>query len=678
MNTIKTYHTLAMACILILALLRPFGAEARRAKRVLVITSYNPDTQKMYNALSDFNQEMNRRNGKNGVIIEIENMNCKGLSEAHEWKSRMAGLLKMKSKTPPDLVITLGQEAWASYLSQTSKMARRTPVMPAMVSSNTVFLNGKDTCNLRTCRPRSVYYNEINDFNIAGGIFYKYDIEKSLQLTRLLFPKTRRIALITDFSLGGLAMQSHVMRIMKNHKDIDIILLDGRKHTLFDICAEMKRLPQKGTVIWLGTWRIDSSENYNLTSTSDVLRQACPQIPAIALSSVGMGNWAVGGYLPEYSAQGEQLADLASDFLNNKKSAYNRSRFIIMPCKMSFDMQQLYTFNIDKDNLPDDAIILNSPSDFFTEHQGIILTVLSILAFLTLSLLTALYYIIKIRKLKRSLEIQSGELKAAKDAAEKANSVKTSFIANMSHEIRTPLNAIVGFANLMGEDDYDKEDKQQFSHIIQENSNLLLNLINDILDISKIESGKLPICWEKCDIFDLCRTSMLSVKQARCLENVEFIEDFPTDQLIIDTDPSRLKQVVINLLTNASKFTKRGFIKLCIHPDQKSGMITFAVADTGTGIPADKAEMVFERFVKLNQYVQGTGLGLPLSKVIIESLGGKIWVDTEYTQGARFVFTHPMRRKDKQTGGGKKEEFYHRINSSQATRTHTDGKKEEI
>lgn len=676
MNTSKTYRILAIACILILALLRPYDAMARRAKRVLIITSYNPDTQKMYNTLSDFTQEMNRRNGKNGVIIEIEDMNSKGLSEAHEWKNRMAGLLKAKSH--PDLVITLGQEAWASYLAQTSKEARKTPVMPALVSTNTVILNGKDTCSLRTCRPKSIFFNEINNFNIAGGIFYKYDIEKNLQLTKTLFPKTKRIALITDFSLGGLAMQSHVMRIMKKHKDIDIILLDGRKHTLFDICAEMKRLPQKGTVIWIGTWRIDSSENYNLTSTSDVLRQACPQIPAIALSSVGMGNWAVGGWLPEYSAQGEMLAKLASDFLKYGKTGSRHSCFIIMPRKLSFDMQQLHAFGIDSDRLPDDAIILNSPTDFFTQHRAIILTVLGILAFLTVSLLTALYYIIKIRKLKSSLEKQSHELKTAKEAAEKANNVKTSFIANMSHEIRTPLNAIVGFANLMGEDDYDKEDKQQFSHIIQENSNLLLNLINDILDISKIESGKLPICWERCDILDLCRTSMLSVKQARCLENVDFIEDFHTDRLVIDTDPSRLKQVVINLLTNASKFTKKGFIKLCIHPDTESGMITFAVTDTGTGIPADKAEKVFERFVKLNQYVQGSGLGLPLCKVIIESLGGRIWIDTDYTEGARFVFTHPIKRNENESGGGKNNGFYHRITKESAAQTHNDTKRNEI
>lgn len=135
---------------------------------------------------------------------------------------------------------------------------------------------------------------------------------------------------------------------------------------------------------------------------------------------------------------------------------------------------------------------------------------------------------------------------------------------------------------------------------------------------------------------------------------MEYIEDFPKEEkLIVTTDPIRLKQVIINLLTNASKYTRKGFIKLCIHPDYESGLITFAVTDTGCGIPEDKAEIVFERFVKLNQYVQGTGLGLSLSKVIIESMGGKIWVDTSYKEGARFVFTHPLDLHKIKTGGGK-------------------------
>ena len=467
-------------------------------------------------------------------------------------------------------------------------------------------------------------------------------------------PNTKRIALITDFTLGGLAMQTHVIRHMKRHKDIELVLLDGRSNTMFEICNKLKNLNGKNTVLWLGTWRIDSSENYSLTSTDDVLRKANPQIPAFSLSSTGMGNWAIGGYTLEYTPQGKMLADMAIEYLYGKKT--RGSLFHIIPSTYTFDQKMLEAFNKEDAELPQDAV-LNTATHFFSANKSIILPTLAVFAFLAIALVLAIYYLLKMKRLRDALEIQSEELKRAKDIAERANNVKTSFIANMSHELRTPLNAIVGFANLLEEDDYEEEEKKQFCHVIKENSDMLLNLISDILDISKIESGKLPISPEECDVIALSRTSILSVKHASKLEDVEYIEDFPSDErLMIYTDPIRLKQVMINLLSNASKYTKKGFIKLTIRPDYDTDYIMFAVTDTGCGIPEDKAEMVFGRFVKLNQYVQGTGLGLPLCRVLTESMGGKIWLDTSYTNGTRMVFTQPLNLNKTGRGGGKNEE----------------------
>lgn len=467
-------------------------------------------------------------------------------------------------------------------------------------------------------------------------------------------PDTKRIALITDFTLGGLAMQTHVIRHMKRHKDIELVLLDGRSNTMFEICNKLKNLNGKNTVLWLGTWRIDSSENYSLTSTDDVLRKANPQIPAFSLSSTGMGNWAIGGYTPEYTPQGKMLADMAIEYLYGKKT--RESLFHIIPSTYTFYQKMLEAFNKEDAELPQDTVVLNTATHFFSANKSIILPTLAVFAFLAIALVLAIYYLLKMKRLRDALEIQSEELKRAKDIAERANNVKTSFIANMSHELRTPLNAIVGFANLLEEDDYEEEEKKQFCHVIKENSDMLLNLISDILDISKIESGKLPISPEECDVIALSRTSILSVKHASKLEDVEYIEDFPSDErLMIYTDPIRLKQVMINLLSNASKYTKKGFIKLTIRPDYDTDYITFAVTDTGCGIPEDKAEMVFGRFVKLNQYVQGTGLGLSLCRVLTESMGGKIWLDTSYTNGTRMVFTHPL-NLNKTSRGGKNEE----------------------
>lgn len=347
-------------------------------------------------------------------------------------------------------------------------------------------------------------------------------------------------------------------------------------------------------------------------------------------------------YNPDTKRMYTTLSDILQELKNKGENDY------------TFYQKMLEAFNKEDAELPQDAVVLNTATHFFSANKSIILPTLAVFAFLAIALVLAIHYLLKMKRLRDALEIQSEELKRAKDIAERANNVKTSFIANMSHELRTPLNAIVGFANLLEEDDYEEEEKKQFCHVIKENSDMLLNLISDILDISKIESGKLPISPEECDVIALSRTSILSVKHASKLEDVEYIEDFPSDErLMIYTDPIRLKQVMINLLSNASKYTKKGFIKLTIRPDYDTDYITFAVTDTGCGIPEDKAEMVFGRFVKLNQYVQGTGLGLSLCRVLTESMGGKIWLDTSYTNGTRMVFTHPLNLNKTSRGGVK-------------------------
>lgn len=634
--TRKTTHTIGrMLLPLVVALLCSINVCANGKKEILVITSYNPDTQKMYSTLSDFTGKLRQLDG-NTFGVSIESMNCQYLSEAYLWKDRMAGILDGYMKNPPAMVILLGQEAWAAYLSQTSYVARHTPCMAAMVSTNTVVLPDSQT-NFKYWMPDSKEYSELTGFNIAGGVFYRYDIEENLKLLHRFYPQKKELLLLTDNTFGGLAMQAHVAEQMKQHKDIRLKLLDGRQNTLFEISKKLKAA-KTGDVLWIGTWRIDSNENYAMASTVDVLSQANKALPAFSLSSVGMGNWAIGGYVPEYSPQGERLALLAHSYLKGAR----KHLFITLPCKFSIDERQLQAFGKESVKLPADAVMINTNVDFLTTHLGIVLWVVGIILVLALGLTYAVYDIVRIRRYKDTLLKNTRELVEAKEQAEAANKIKTSFIANMSHEIRTPLNAIVGFADLIVQDDYDKADKRQFGTIIKENSDILLNLINEILDISRIESGRINISYENCDVVSLCHNALVSVKQTAKLPDVEFRETMPEEAFMINTDPIRLRQVLTNLLSNAVKFTKQGSITLSLNIDREKKQLLFSVADTGTGIPADKAEYVFERFAKLNRYVQGTGLGLPLCRIIVECLGGKIWVDKDYVKGACLKFTHPL------------------------------------
>lgn len=240
-------------------------------------------------------------------------------------------------------------------------------------------------------------------------------------------------------------------------------------------------------------------------------------------------------------------------------------------------------------------------------------------------------------------EQKNAELKVieARIRAEESDRLKTAFLANMSHEIRTPLNAIVGFSDVLSAGDTAIDDQRGYFEIIKANSDLLLRLINDILDVSRLEADRVTLTLEKCDVVQVCTQVTASVTQARRSSN-RIVFESAADSLEIRTDIQRLQQVVINLLSNADKFTENGTITLKLEPDMRNRTALFSVSDTGCGIPPEKRKRVFERFEKLNEYAQGTGLGLSICKLIVEKWGGRIWIDSQYTRGARFVFTHPL------------------------------------
>ena len=226
----------------------------------------------------------------------------------------------------------------------------------------------------------------------------------------------------------------------------------------------------------------------------------------------------------------------------------------------------------------------------------------------------------------------------AKEKAEEADRLKSAFLANMSHEIRTPLNAIVGFSSLLEEAE-DAEEKHLYATIIEENNKLLLQLISDILDLSKIEAGTFDIIPEQVDAQQLCN-ELLQSMQVRATEQVEILLAPELPELTFTSDKNRLYQVLLNFVTNALKFTSEG----CIVIDYRinGNEVRFSVQDTGMGIEPEKQEAIFTRFVKLNNFIAGTGLGLPICQSIVTQLGGKIGVESEPGKGSCFWFTHPI------------------------------------
>lgn len=330
--------------------------------------------------------------------------------------------------------------------------------------------------------------------------------------------------------------------------------------------------------------------------------------------------------------------------MGNKEEAYGQYGKVFSYIKTSFEKN--YPKEIDRlcTRFQADQLAYQNERDRIVSMRfylaGIIVSVLFLIFLLVLGWK-------KIFRLKRSQMRQE----AMKEKAVQAIQRKNMFLSNMSHEVRTPLNAIVGFSAVLTDEDesFDDESRREFSEIIKVNSFQLLKLINDILDFSDFENDNITFNIRTHDAVKLCNEVVETVMASRKLE-VEMRFDTDLSVLMLDTDDARLRQVLINLLVNAAKFTEQGSIVLELKMVD-AGTALFSVTDTGCGIPPEKQHLIFERFEKLNDCVQGSGLGLSICQLIVKYMNGKLWVDSGYTRGARFCFTHPLKYNPALHGG---------------------------
>lgn len=330
--------------------------------------------------------------------------------------------------------------------------------------------------------------------------------------------------------------------------------------------------------------------------------------------------------------------------MGNKEEAYGQYGKVFSYIKTSFEKN--YPKEIDRlcTRFQADQLAYQNERDRIVSMRfylaGIIVSVLFLIFLLVLGWK-------KIFRLKRSQMRQE----AMKEKAVQAIQRKNMFLSNMSHEVRTPLNAIVGFSAVLTDEDesFDDESRREFSEIIKVNSFQLLKLINDILDFSDFENDNITFNIRTHDAVKLCNEVVETVMASRKLE-VEMRFDTDLSVLMLDTDDARLRQVLINLLVNAAKFTEQGSIVLELKMAD-AGTALFSVTDTGCGIPPEKQHLIFERFEKLNDFVQGSGLGLSICQLIVKYMNGKLWVDSGYTRGVRFCFTHSLKYNPALHGG---------------------------
>jgi signal transduction histidine kinase len=730
---------------------------------VLIISSYNPETSSVTNTLLTCKQIIDSLKIKNPLVIE--NMNCKNFGEVFEYQKRFDRILNKYTGADGNLavsaVVLLGQEAWATYLSQTSDKIKRVPIVCSMISSNSIPLPAAGT-NLATWAPDPIYLTDLKKRdNVLSGVIYNYDIERNIELIKLLYPNATNFALVTDNTFGGVAMQAHVKKVFESHGDLHLILLDGRNKDVLEMENAISSLTPSNSVMMLGTWRVDKNESYYLPTAVYTLVAANKKIPVFSLSSIGMGQWALGGCFPKYRNQGRDIAENLIKVLNGSYSEPG-IYFDHIPNTVQYDAQAFAKYNLDKRIVGSGAKFINEVNylpERYRKWVDLIAVALAVFLIAFIFILTLLY---KTEKLNTSLQVshrdnklildnigeglifididhniiwencstikgmedfaewrigtkcydlkkrnikcdtncpilthsfdgshtsreiihkeartyqmyynsiynpdskeylgtvirvedvtereaQTAELRLAKSAAESADKMKSQFIANVSHEIRTPLNAINGFAELLMDEDITPDDKKMYKSIIQSNTKQLLNLVNDILSLSKIEAGTLDFVSEDVDLNELVSAFYgefsldAKAKTGRFVDkNIELQLDIPKETCKMISDPARLRELFTNLMVNAVKFTNQGHIKIGFTEREKD--VRCFVEDTGRGIPDDQKQKIFDRFVKLDNYVEGTGLGLSICMQIVKHYNGQMGVDSEVGKGSTFWFILP-------------------------------------
>lgn len=610
---------------------------------VVIVSSYNTAVRHVNENLAEFFEEYTRSGLPNPITVE--DINAHNLPDCLGWRVRLRRVLRKyyEKGNRPACIVLLGLESSSVFFSFDDPELKRTPVVVGMRGSALVKIPAQERLDIVAWDPESYdLTKDFNDYNIVGGQLYYYDVKRNLDLIKRFYPKCNTLTFMTDNTLRGVTMHALFKKYMQNDRRFEVNYIDGRKMSIIDADEAISDMPPSQALL-IGTWTADNSNSYVVRNSTYTFGQTNPKLPTFTLTNVAMGHWPVAGYTPRYQVLGRELADDVIAFLKTGK----KKPVKLVDNHYVFDLQRVDMLRLSLDDFNFKYDVVNEPLSVFEEYRDTIIFVTVLIIVLISALCITIHLLRRSRRLSAKLVKQGKELLVAKYNAEEANHAKSRFIANISHEIRTPLNAVLGFSQLFANDQIEltAEERKQYADLIMTNGNMLLKLVDDVLEVSKIEAGKLKFNIGEHDVVALLNTAAKIAETNNKSADVEIRVATSISHLTIETDRERLLQVLANLTTNAKKCTEHGSITIALEKQPNDDMISISVSDTGCGIPKEKAEEVFERFKKLDSFRQGTGLGLSICRAFVEELGGKIWVDTTYTEGARFVFTHPIRQK---------------------------------
>jgi signal transduction histidine kinase len=589
------------------------GNASDSVKRILFINSYSPDFPTYIHVGKAISE------AKEKAEFDIEFLYGKETdNQTHFYLSKEFLTKKIQNRPSYDVIVTVDNLALDFALNKRDSLFPNTPIIFSGVEDKYLIERARETMGV-------------------SGITEFCPFEETIKLAKLLNPKLNELIVLTDNTITGKANFEIFDKYYSTNPDINYTTINIGESTIQKMLAEIEEYSGNKAILLISAYRDSTNNYYHFHRTLNQII-TLSKIPVYHIYEHGIGEGIVGGKpISHYQMVKKALSKallLSHDELLADTSITN------MPAReyiVDYKAASLYGLNIKA--IPGNATVLNKPSSTFNIEKPVFYFILISIGLLILFILFLFY---TMQNKKR----MNYELMVAKEKAEEANHLKTAFITNMSHEIRTPMNSIVGFSSLLRSTDLNYETRGQYCQIIENNSNHLLTLISDIIDISKIESGDFAFRLSKVHVLPLLKNLIVEFEQkieslGRNI-NIELKASLP-ENLYIVSDKVRITQLVSNLLSNAVKYTTEGNITLGC--STKNDELLVFVRDTGIGISGNYIDKIFDRFVReedAKKVYDGTGLGLAIAKSIVKKFNGKIWVESEKGKGTTFYFTHQL------------------------------------
>ena len=610
-----------------------------KSKHILVVSSYNNGYTWSDEIIDHIGSQL--MTAHNHFDVSVEHISSEYNPDFTVWIYRYNIITSAYKNHPPDILVLIGDEAWFSHRYSIKREGFEKTQVIVVAAKNLSFsmeqLSAGDSTEFADLQPTVELFDDLN----ATGVLRELNIEGLFDVMEDMVKPLKNIYILTDFRIQGYYSKLLAKEILKERGHPNGIFISSNDVNT-DSLLHMVPTFRDSSAIFLSSWFTTGfGFNYSVNYTySQISKSSKLPVFGVVGEAIEDGVF-TGGYFMPQNFWGEQAVKLIEQ-VDKLGSAKHIEPSIYRDSVFHVNWKNASERSIKRSSIPKKSVIYARPLDFLRKFKEEIIIVGSIFIILLIAAILVFRSYLQVRASRiRIMDSEDNLFKALRKSQE-SDRLKSAFLANMSHEIRTPLNSILGFSELLSETS-DEDERRQYIKIISSSSDLLLRLIDDILDLSKIEAGTYEFVFERVDLCDLIE-ELRQIFHHKERSDLKLIVECKYHELEIFADRKRLFQVLTNLVNNALKFTKKGYVKVSCHLEEFDGerIAVIQVEDTGMGIPPDKVDTIFDRFVKLNDLSEGTGLGLTICNTIIQKHKGTIHVESTYGSGSKFTVRLPV------------------------------------